>query len=60
MKNIPKKPIDIKHPGALHAYLGLPSNTEIPEYKVRRLLDHPDEHVRQMAQFALNSRKFKH
>lgn len=55
-----KSSIEIKHPGALHRYLGLPEGQPISMATLMKLKNHPQPHVREMAQFAINARSFKH
>lgn len=51
--------IDPKHKGNLHKYLGIPEDQTIPEYRLKPLLNNSDPAVVKMANFALNSRKWK-
>lgn len=51
--------IDPSHKGRLHKALGIPEGQPIPLDKLHAASTSLDPEVRKMAQFALNSRKFK-
>lgn len=52
--------INPENKGDLHKALGIPEGEEIPVSKLKEAVKSEDEHLRKMAQFALNARNFKH
>lgn len=52
--------IDIKNPGAFHRWLGVPEGTELSQDDIVKGLHSDNPHVRKMATFANNARKWKH
>jgi hypothetical protein len=52
--------IEPSHKGLLHKHLGVPEGQEIPEDKLREAAHGEDLHIRKMAQFALEARKWHH
>lgn len=46
--------------GGLHRALGVPQGKPIPANKLAKALKSKDAHLRKMAQFAKNAKKFKH
>lgn len=52
--------IDPAHKGMLHKHLGIPEGEPIPEDKLEDALHSDDAHVRKMAQFAKNAKKWHH
>lgn len=46
--------------GGLHRALGMSEKKEIPDAKLDAALESKNGHVRKMAQFAKNAKKFKH
>lgn len=46
--------------GGLHRALGVSEGKNIPDAKVDAALQSKNAHVRKMAQFAKNAKKFKH
>ena len=56
-KNVAK--INIAHPGALHRALGMPQGAPIPMSKLQEEKK-KGGHAAQMAQFAINARKWNH
>ena len=48
------------HAGALHRHLGISESKPIPMEKLHEAAQSTDGHVRQMANFAINSRAWKH
>lgn len=52
--------IHIAHPGAFHRWLGKKPDEAITDDDIQKGLDSEDPHVRQMANFAKNARKWKH
>lgn len=55
-----RKPIRIKHPGALHRQLGVPQGQRIPDTKIQSALHSEDPALRKRANFARNAKKWKH
>lgn len=49
---------DIKK-GDLHKVLGIPAGHDIPPSVLAQALKSDDEHLRKMAQFAVNAKHFK-
>jgi hypothetical protein len=58
----PRKWIQKSHlkKGGLHKALGIPLGKPIPPARLAQALRSPNPHVRHMAQFASNAKKFKH
>lgn len=48
------------HKGRLHQALGVPANKEISMQRLHKAAHSTDPHMRQMANFAINARGFKH
>lgn len=48
------------HKGKLHRALGVPMDQPIPVRKIEKAVHSKSPALRKEAQFALNSRKFKH
>lgn len=48
------------HKGDLHKALGIPQDQPIPMKKLEAAKSSSNAHVRQMANFAINARGFKH
>lgn len=46
--------------GGLHKALGISSGETIPADKLESAKNSDNEHLRKMAQFAINAKKFKH
>lgn len=46
--------------GALHEEENVPEGKPVPGYKLAEALHSKNEHVRKMAQFAKNAKKWKH
>ena len=46
--------------GGLHKALGISSGDKIPSDKLQSAKNSNNEHLRKMAQFAINAKKFKH
>ena len=56
-----KKPtIQIKHPGLLHQKLGVPADKPIPASKLLKAEHSKSAALRKEAQFAANSKPWKH
>lgn len=48
------------HKGRLHKALGIPEGQKIPAGRLREVLHSKDPHMRKMANFAQNAKKFHH
>lgn len=46
--------------GSLHADLGVPTNTKIPEHKLMAAKNSKSSALRKKANFAINAKKWKH
>ena len=55
-----RKPIHIKHPGALHRALGVKAGHKIPAARLAAAKHSSNPHMREMANFATNAAKFHH
>lgn len=53
-----KPAIKPSHEGDYHAHTGVPEGETIPQWMIDRDLKSKDPHVREMANFANNSRKW--
>lgn len=52
--------IEIKHPGAFHKYLGKSPDKKVTSSDIAKGKASPDPHVRKMATFAANAKKWHH
>ena len=55
-----KPAIKPSHEGDYHAHTGVPEGQTIPQSTINKDLKSRDPHVRQMANFANNARKWHH
>lgn len=55
-------PVGIKpsHKGKLHKALGIPEGQKIPLAKLHEAKNSKDPHMKRMANYAINARKWKH
>lgn len=64
---LPRRKVEAREPmnlhlkkGGFHKWLGKAEDEPITEEDIRKGLDSDDDHVRKMAQFAKNARKWRH